>query len=99
MLKEKRREVGDKAAKLKGGLQKLQETGEQVGDMQVVCQSKKVVVAEAKTSCEQLLVAIVQDKRLADEQEKQVCWASLHVIACCQPPTGLSRSAVESQPP
>ena len=73
MLKEKRQEVGNKAGKLKGGLQKLQETGEQVADMQVVCQSKKVVVAEAKTSCEQLLVAIVQDKRVADEQEKQVC--------------------------
>lgn len=124
MLKEKRREVGNKAGKLKGGLQKLQETGEQVADMQVshlshlllsccmcsgfdhcqlaficmrtqprvpaaqamwtaqkstveccvqiVCQDKKVVVAEAKTSCEQLLVAIVQDKRVADEQEKQV---------------------------
>ena len=72
MLKQKRREVGDKAGKLKGGLQKLQETGEQVADMQIVCQNKKVVVAEAKTSCEQLLVAIVQDKRVADEQEKQV---------------------------
>ena len=36
MLKEKRREVGDKAGKLKGGLQKLQETGEQVANMQVV---------------------------------------------------------------
>ena len=35
MLKEKRREVGDKAGKLKGGLQKLQETGEQVANMQV----------------------------------------------------------------
>ena len=40
--------------------------------MQIVCQDKKVVVAEAKASCEQLLVAIVQDKRVADEQEKQV---------------------------
>ena len=35
MLKEKRRAVGDKAGKLKGGLQKLQETGEQVATMQV----------------------------------------------------------------
>lgn len=40
--------------------------------LQIVCQDKKVVVAEAKVSCEQLLVAIVQDKRVADEQEKQV---------------------------
>lgn len=48
--------------------------------MQVVCQDKKVVVAEAKTSCEQLLVAIVQDKRVADEQEKQVRCVSI----CCR---------------
>ena len=47
--------------------------------LQVVCQDKKVVVAEAKTSCEQLLVAIVQDKRVADEQEKQVRLVSI----CC----------------
>jgi len=46
-----------------------------------VCQDKKVVVAEAKTSCEQLLVAIVQDKRVADEQEKQVRHVSIcHLI-------------------
>ena len=42
MLKEKRREVGDKAGKLKGGLQKLQETGEQVATMQV-CQTQSDV--------------------------------------------------------
>lgn len=35
MLKRKRSEVGGKANKLKGGLQKLQETGVQVGEMQV----------------------------------------------------------------
>ena len=35
MLKRKRHEVGDKAGKLKGGLQKLQETGVQVAEMQV----------------------------------------------------------------
>ena len=72
LLQQKRRQVGDKAGKLKGGLQKLAETGVQVGEMQIVCQEKKVVVAQAKISCEELLVAIVQDKRAADEQEKQV---------------------------
>jgi dynein heavy chain len=30
------------------------------------------VVAQAKVECEELLVEIVQDKRVADEQEKQV---------------------------
>ena len=44
--------------------------------MQIVCQEKKVVVAQAKISCEELLVAIVQDKRAADEQEKQVATGS-----------------------
>jgi dynein heavy chain len=72
LLKEKRLEIGDKAQKLKGGLLKLDETGVQVGAMQVVAMEKKVVVAKAKRDCEELLVTIVQDKRVADEQEKQV---------------------------
>lgn len=76
LLQEKRAEFGDKAGKLKGGLEKLDETQVQVGEMQVVCKDKKVVVATAKTDCEELLVEIVQDKRVADEQEKQVILAA-----------------------
>ena len=72
LLKEKRSEIGDKAKKLTGGLQKLDETGVQVGEMQQVCIDKKKVVAKAKRDCEELLVEIVQDKRVADEQEKAV---------------------------
>jgi hypothetical protein len=40
LLSEKRRELGDKANKLKGGLEKLSETSEQVGvaiNLQWVC--------------------------------------------------------------
>jgi hypothetical protein len=40
--------------------------------MKKVAEEKKVVVAQAKTEAEELLVEIVQDKRVADEQEKQV---------------------------
>lgn len=40
--------------------------------MRVICEEKKVNVAQAKVNCEELLVKIVQDKRIADEQEKQV---------------------------
>jgi dynein heavy chain len=57
----------------------------QVTEMKKVVEQKQVVVAQAKTDCEELLVQIVQDKRVADEQEKQVrpclrqlensCWA------------------------
>ncbi|MEW5313998.1 MAG: hypothetical protein WDW38_005527 [Sanguina aurantia] len=72
LLKLKREELGDKANKLKIGLQKLDETSVQVAAMKKVAEEKKGVVAHAKTDCEELLVEIVQDKRVADEQEKQV---------------------------
>ncbi len=44
----------------------------QVTAMQGVAEAKQVVVAQAKADCEELLVQIVQDKRAADEQERQV---------------------------
>ena len=72
LLKEKRAELGDKAEKLKGGLEKLDETSIQVAAMKKVAEEKKVVVAQAKIDCEALLLEIVSDKRAADEQEKQV---------------------------
>lgn len=72
LLKEKRASVGEQANKLSGGLEKLGETSVQVGEMQVVCEDKKVVVAKAKKDCEELLVEIVQEKRIVDEQEKTV---------------------------
>ena len=72
LLGEKRKQIGGKASKLRGGLIKLEETGVQVGEMQVVAKEKKIVVAQAKKDCEELLVTIVQDKRVADEQEKLV---------------------------
>lgn len=40
--------------------------------MKKVVEQKQVVVSQAKQDCEELLVQIVQDKRVADEQEKQV---------------------------
>lgn len=50
--------------------------------MKKVAEEKKGVVAHAKTDCEELLVEIVQDKRVADEQEKQVCglWRFREII-------------------
>lgn len=72
LLVGKRTEIGDKANKLKGGLQKLDETSVQVNGMKIVAEEKKVVVAAAKIDCEELLQNIVVDKRTADEQEKIV---------------------------
>ena len=72
LLTEKRAKIGGMANKLRGGTLKLDETSVQVGEMTVVAQEKQVVVAQAKTECEELLVTIIADKRLADDQEKQV---------------------------
>ena len=41
--------------------------------MQVACQEKAVAVADTKAACEALLIRIVQDKRMADDQERQAC--------------------------
>ncbi len=40
--------------------------------MKKVAEEKQVVVAHAKSDCEDLLVEIVQDKRVADEQVSRV---------------------------
>ena len=45
--------------------------------MQVVCQEKKEVVAVAKRECEEILVEIVQEKRIIDEQERQASFLQL----------------------
>ena len=71
-MNEKRSKIGGKATKLRGGLEKLEETGVQVTEMSKIAEEKQVVVAKAKIDCEELLVTIVQDKRVADEQEKHV---------------------------
>jgi dynein heavy chain len=48
--------------------------------MSKVAEEKAAIVATAKTDCEELLVEIVQDKRVADEQEKQV--GAAHRSSC-----------------
>lgn len=61
----------------------------QVTEMKKVVQQKQVVVAQAKQDCEELLVEIVQDKRVANEQEKQVrrlrpcCQHSVNAVPSC----------------
>jgi hypothetical protein len=72
LLSEKKISYRNAADKLKGGLNKLVETREQVAKMQVVCQDKQVVVAQAKKECEEVLVQIVTEKRIVDDQEMKV---------------------------
>lgn len=69
----------------------------QVTEMKKVVQQKQVVVAQAKHDCEELLVEIVQDKRIADEQEKQVRLEGTEAIrhAMCLAPCKLTSTLVQ----
>jgi dynein heavy chain len=72
LLAEKRSELGDQRFKLSNGLQKLEESKEQVEVMSVALEKKKIVVASSQKECEELLVIIVSERRIADEQKKTV---------------------------
>jgi len=72
LLFEKRNELGESSSKLQNGLAKLEESRVQVEDMSVDLAKKQEVVEQAQKDCEELLVVIVSERRVADEQKKQV---------------------------
>lgn len=72
LLAEKSKSLGSSASKLGNGLAKLEDAQEQVGILSKELEIKKVVVAQSQRDCEDLLVQIVSERRVADEQKKQV---------------------------
>jgi len=72
LLGEKRGELGSSADKLANGLAKLEDARSQVETLSKELEVKKVVVAQSQKDCEDLLVQIVSERRVADEQRKQV---------------------------
>ncbi|KAI8923518.1 dynein heavy chain and region D6 of dynein motor-domain-containing protein [Entophlyctis helioformis] len=72
LLREKRKEIGDAAFKLKNGLSKLDDTRQNVEQISVELEVAKKQVAQYQKQCEDYLVVIVQQKREADEQAKSV---------------------------
>ena len=72
LLAEKSGELSMASNKLANGLAKLEDAKEQVETLSKELEVKKVVVAQSQKSCEDLLVQIVSDRRVADEQRKQV---------------------------
>lgn len=72
LLAEKSTELGSAAGKLANGLAKLEDAREQVETLSKELEVKKVVVAQSQKDCEDLLVQIVSERRVADEQRKQV---------------------------
>jgi dynein heavy chain len=72
MLSEKRAELEDAKMKLTNGLRKLDESRQQVEEMSIQLEERKEVVAQKNKECGDLLVVIVSERRVADEQKKQV---------------------------
>lgn len=72
LLAEKTKQLGSSADKLANGLAKLEDAREQVETLSKELEVKKVVVAQSQKDCEDLLVTIVSERRVADEQRKQV---------------------------
>ena len=72
LLKEKSGELGASASKLANGLARLEDAREQVEALSKRLEVKKVVVAQSQKDCEDLLVQIVSERRIADDQRKQV---------------------------
>ncbi|KAJ3056563.1 Dynein heavy chain 2, axonemal [Rhizophlyctis rosea] len=72
LLREKRKEIGDAATKLRNGLSKLDDTRQNVETISVELEVAKKQVATFQKQCEDYLVIIVQQKREADEQAKGV---------------------------
>ncbi|XP_031567025.1 dynein heavy chain 2, axonemal-like, partial [Actinia tenebrosa] len=72
LLKEKKKELGDAASKLRNGLEKIDDTRAKVEVMSVELEEATLKVNEFQKQCEEYLVVIVQQKRDADEQQKIV---------------------------
>eukprot|EP00924_Labyrinthula_sp_SR-Ha-C_P016869 maker-scaffold_6-snap-gene-17.26-mRNA-1 protein AED:0.02 eAED:0.02 QI:0/0/0/1/0.75/0.6/5/0/4681 len=58
--------------KLVGGLSKLEEGKEQVQQLSIELEKKKVIVGQAKEECEKLMLVILSEKQAADEQKSKV---------------------------
>lgn len=72
LLLEKSAAITDTRDKLKNGLAKLEESRLQVEEMSKQLEERKIVVAQKNKDCSDLLVVIVSERRVADEQRKQV---------------------------
>lgn len=72
LLKDKKLEVTGSAAKLRNGLQKLDDTKISVERISKELEISKVQVNKFQKECDEYLVVIVQQKRDADDQAKSV---------------------------
>ncbi|KAJ3335866.1 Dynein heavy chain 2, axonemal [Gonapodya sp. JEL0774] len=72
LLKQQKSDLGQSCLRLRNGLEKLDETQVNVKSMSADLEVARKQVAQYQKQCEDYLVVIVQQKRDADEQAKQV---------------------------
>ena len=72
LLAQKREEIGSQVKKLRNGLFKIDDTREKVEKMSIDLEEAKIKVAAFQKQCDEYLVTLVQQKKQADEQQKQV---------------------------
>ncbi len=108
LLSEKRRELTDGRDKLSNGLAKLDESRTQVERMGKELAVKKDNVAAKAKDCDDLLVVIVSERRIADEQKNKVemdsercVWGVVCVLGAVwgPPPTPPFRAVAAAMPP
>ncbi|XP_072759448.1 dynein axonemal heavy chain 2 [Anoplolepis gracilipes] len=80
MLVEKRQDLADQANKLRGGLSKIDDTRVKVKEMATELEVTQQQVHKSTRECEEFLVTIANQRRDADETERQVS-AKSHRIA------------------
>lgn len=79
MLQEKRTELATQANKLRNGLWKIDDCRQKVETMSVELEEAQVKVAEFQQQCDEYLIIIVNQKKEADEQQKEVTKKSIKI--------------------
>lgn len=79
MLESRRQKVAEQANKLHSGLTKINETKDKVNDMAVELEVTQRQVLKATEDCEEYLVTIVNQRRDADETQKNVIARSIRI--------------------
>nr|XP_012223058.1 PREDICTED: dynein heavy chain 2, axonemal-like [Linepithema humile] len=79
MLAEKRQDLADQANKLRGGLSKIDDTRVKVKEMAAELEVTQQQVHKSTRECEEFLVTIVNQRRDADETQKQVAAKSQRI--------------------
>lgn len=79
MLAEKRMEISSEANKLRSGLWKIDDCRVKVETMSVELEDAKVKVLEFTQQCDDYMVIIMNQKKEADEQAKDVAETSIRI--------------------